>query len=324
MQYRKLGRTGLKVSEVCLGTMSFGYPTEEADALRMMKHAYSKGINFIDTAPAYNQGKAQEMVGKGLKGERDKWILATKFVPRIGPASFQIGASRKNVIAALESGLRTLNTDYLDIFFLHWPDYDTPWEETLRALDDLIKQGKIRYAACCNLRAFQLIKSLWISDKYNLPRFEAIQVPLNILTRDVEYELLPACREEQVGVMSFNPTAAGLLTGMFDLNKPPLEGSRYAGTSGAGYKERYWNKTNFDAIEELKKLAKKKGISLVQFAMAWSMKHPGTNIQLMAADNIAQFDENLGALDVEITKEDRDFCDQLWKKLSPPRFMYGR
>ncbi len=324
MQYKKLGRTGLKVSEVCLGTMSFGYPMEEADAIRMMKHAYEKGINFVDTAQ-YNSGKAEEIVGQGLKGERDKWIVCTKFSAKIGPDAFLGGSSRKNIIASLERSLRILNTDYIDVYFQHYPDYNTPWEETLRTMDDLIRQGKIRYAACCNLRAFQLIKSLWVSDKYNLTRFEVIQVPLNILTRDIEYELLPACAEEQIGVMSFNPTAAGLLTGLFDLRKPPLPGSRFAAAGiGDSYKERYWNEANFKAIEELKKQAAKKGISLVQFAMAWTMKHPGTNIQLMAADNIVQFDENLAALNVEITKEDRDLCDRLWKTLSPPRFMYGR
>jgi len=326
MRYKNLGRTGLKVSEIGLGTMSFGYPMEEADAIRLMKHAFSKGINFVDTAWGYNEGKAEEIVGKGIKGERDKLIVATKFGVRTGPGANEAGASRKNIIASVEVSLRLLNTDYIDIYFLHVPDYDTPIEETLRALDDLIHQGKVRYAGCCNLRAFQLCKALWVSDKYNLARFESIQTPLNLLTRDVEYELLPLCDMEKVGVMAFNPTAAGLLTGKLDMNNQPPEGSRFADKRDLGniYRSRYWTEANFKAVEDLKKVVEEHGKSLVQFAIAWSLKHESINIQLLGADSIEQFDENLGALDIEITKEEQDICDQIWKRLNPPRFLYGR
>jgi len=327
MQYKKLGRTGLKISEVGLGTMSFGYPMEEADAVRLMKHAFSKGINFVDTAWGYNDGKAEEIVGKGIKGERDKLVVATKFGgPRTGPGANEVGASRKNIMSSVEASLRLLDTDYIDIYFLHWPDYDTPIEETLRVLDDLIQQGKVRYAGCCNFRAFQLCKALWVSDKYNLARFETIQTPLNLLTRDVEYELLPLCDMEEVGVMAFNPTAAGLLTGKLDMNKQAPEGSRFAdkGDIGNAYRARYWTEANFKAVEDLKKMVEGHGKSLGQFAIAWSLKHESINTQLLGADSIEHFDENLGALDIEITKEEQDFCDQIWKKLNPPRFLYGR
>jgi len=316
----------MKVSEIGLGTMSFGNPMSEADAIKLMKHAFSKGVNFVDTAWAYNEGKSEEIVGKGIKGERDKWVVATKFGPRTGPGANEIGASRKNIMRSVEASLRLLGTDYIDIYFLHWPDYDTPIEETLKALDDLVRQGKVRYTGCCNFRAFQLAKALWVSDKYNLARFETIQTPLNLLTRDIEYELLPLCDMEGIAVMAFNPTAAGLLTGKLDIKKQAPAGSRFAdkGALGDVYRSRYWTEANFKAVEDLKKMAEEHGKGLVQFAIAWSLKNESVNVQLMGADSIDQFDENLGALDIEITKEEKDFCDQIWKRLNPPRFLYGR
>jgi aryl-alcohol dehydrogenase-like predicted oxidoreductase len=325
MRYKKLGRTGLKVSEICLGTMTFGEQVSEAEAIDIMRSATAAGVNFIDTADMYVGGKSEEIVGRALKGERDSVVLASKVANRMGPGVNDVGLSRKHIMKAIEDSLRRLETDYLDLYYVHLPDYDTPIEETLRALDDLVRQGKVRYIACSNFRAWQLCKALWVSDVNNLSRFDCIQSPYNLLTRDIEYELLPLCASEGVGVSVYNPLAAGLLTGKHDPTRPPAEGTRFT-LKGLGpmYYERYWSPGNFEAVAHLKEIASEHGRSLTQFSLAWILNNEAITSAICGASSVKQLEENLGAADVKLSPEELAACDSVWQQLRPLRFFYGR
>ncbi len=325
MQYRKLGRTGLKVSELCLGTMTFGNQVDEEEAINIMNKAMAAGVNFFDTADAYAGGRSEEIVGKAVKRERHSVVLATKVANRTGPSANDIGLSRKHIMKGIEDSLRRLETDYIDLYYVHLPDYDTPIEETLRALDDLGHQGKVRYIACSNFRAWQLCKALWVSDLHNLARFDCIQPPYNLLTRDIEYELLPLCASEEVGVCVYNPLAGGLLTGKHDLDKPPAEGTRFAlERQGKSYRDRYWSKSNFEAAARLKEITREHGRNLTQFALAWILSNKIITSAICGATSLKQFEENLGAPEVKLSEEELAACDGVWQQLRPLRFFYGR
>jgi len=325
MQYKKLGRTGLKVSEICLGTMIFGDQVSETEAIDIMRGAMAAGVNFFDTADRYVGGKSEQIVGRALKGERDSVVLASKVANRVGPGANDIGLSRKHIMKAMEDSLRRLETDYLDLYYVHLPDYDTPVEETLRALDDLVHQGKVRYIACSNFRAWQLCKALWVSDVHNLARFDCIQSPYNLLTRDIEYELLPLCASEGVGVSVYNPLAAGLLTGKHDPTKPPAEGTRFALESiGPMYYERYWSPSNFEAVASLKEIASEHGRSLTVFSLAWILSSEVVTSAICGASSVKQLEQNLGATEIRLSPEELAACDGVWQQLRPLRFFYGR
>jgi len=325
MQFRKLGRTGLKVSALCLGTMTFGNQVDEIEAIKIIESALAAGVNFFDTADAYAEGRSEEILGKALGGQRHSVVLATKVANRTGPGASDIGLSRKHIMKAIEESLCRLETDYIDLYYVHLPDYDTPIEETLRALDDLVHQGKVRYIACSNFRAWQLCKSLWVSDLHNLARFDCIQPPYNLLTRDIEYELLPLCASEGVGVCVYNPLAAGLLTGKHDPDKPPAEGTRFAlERMGPMYYERYWSATNFEAVARLGQIARERGWSLPQFSLAWVLNNETITSTICGATSLKQLEENLGATEVKLSAEEFAACDEVWRQLRPLRFFYGR
>jgi aryl-alcohol dehydrogenase-like predicted oxidoreductase len=326
MQYRKLGRTGLKVSRICLGTMTFGSQVEEAAAIGIIKSAMGAGVNFFDTADQYINGRSEEIVGKALKGERHSVVLATKIGAwQSGPSVNDIGASRKHIMKGVEDSLRRLGTDYIDLYYVHRPDYDTPIEETLRAMDDLIHQGKVRYIACSNFRAWQLAKALSVSELHNLARFECVQPPYNLLTRDLEYELLPFCESEEVGVCVYNPLAAGLLTGKHDAKKPPAEGGRFTQERlGPMYLERYWSDINFNAIERLKQVAEEHGHNMAQFALAWVLNQPAITAAACGISSAKQLEINAAAVEIALSQEELAACDEVWRQLRPPRFLYGR
>jgi aryl-alcohol dehydrogenase-like predicted oxidoreductase len=325
MQYRNIGRTGLKVSAMCLGTMVYGSQVSEAEAINIIERALSAGVNFLDTADVYIEGRSEEVVGKALKGKRHSVVLATKVANRTGPGANDIGLSRKHIMKGIEDSLRRLETDYIDLYYVHLPDYGTPIEETLRTLDDLVHQGKVRYIGCSNFRAWQLCKALWVSDLHNLVRFDCMQPPYNLLTRDIEYELLPLCASEGVGVCAYNPLAAGLLTGKHDPNKPPAEGTRFAlERMGPMYYERYWSATNFEAVTRLKQIAGEYGLSLAQFALAWAIGNEAITSAICGATSLKQLEENLGATEVKLSKEALAACDSVWQQIRPLRFFYGR
>ena len=325
MKYRRMGKTGLKVSEICLGTMIYGDQIKEATSLKIIRKALDSGVNFFDTADAYIKGKSEEIVGKALKGHRDSVVLATKVANRMGPAPNDVGLSRKHIMKAIEDSLRRLKTDYIDLYYAHLPDYETPIEESLQALDDLVHQGKVRYIACSNFRAWQLCKALWVSDIQNLARFDCIQPPYNLITRDIEYELLPLCAGEGVGVCVYNPLAGGLLTGKHDQTKSPENDTRFGLKSiGKMYSERYWLDINFEAVDRLKTIASEFGQPLPQFALAWILNNETVTSVIFGCSSLKQLEQNLGAVDIKLSEEALAACDEVWQQLRPLRFFYGR
>jgi aryl-alcohol dehydrogenase (NADP+) len=356
MQYRKLGRTGLKVSALCLGTMTMGKQVDEATSLAIIDRAIDLGVNFIDTADMYVNGVTEGIVAKALRGRRDSVVLASKgghirkLAAKFGeyqdlgpiglarPRHFRpweagegtgpndMGLSRKHLMQALEASLRRLGTDYLDLYYAHMPDYATPLDETLRAMDDMVRQGKVRYLGCSNFRAFQLAKALCISDRQGLARWDAIQPPFNLLARDVEYELLPLCLEEGVGVVPFSPMAAGLLSGKYAADKAPIEGARFSlGKWGYLYNKPYWNDLNFAAIEQLRPIAASAGVSLSRFALAWVLANPAISSISNGATSVAQLEDNVAATAVELTPDMLAACDEVWRTVRPPTTVfYGR
>jgi len=355
MEYRKVGRTGLKVSAFCLGTMMFGRQVDEPESLRIIARALDSGVTFIDTADMYANGVTEEILAKAIKGTRETLVLASKagHVRRLaakygeqtiaGPIDLarprpfhpwpggdqvspnDMGLSRKHIMQAVEGSLARLGTDYLDIYYAHMPDYDTPLDETLRAMDDLVRQGKVRYLGCSNFRAFQVCKALWLSDKHNLARWDIIQPPFNLLARDIEYELLPLCLEEGIGVAVFSPLAAGFLAGKYEKGKPPLAGRRFSlGAQGFRYNEKYWTDLDFDAVARLQQIASDHGKSLPQFALAWVLNKKGITSIVCGATSVEQLEQNMGAVDIRLTPPALAACDEVWNMLHPPRLFYGR
>ena len=322
MQYKKMGRTGLKISEITLGTMIFGQQVDEAESLKIMDLAFEKGINSFDTADGYAGGRSEEIVGKALKNKRHAVVLASKVYSKQGPGPNDSGLSREHILQAVENSLRRLGTDYLDIYYAHHPDPATPIEETLRAFDSLVQQGKVRYAACSNYRAGQLVRALAVSEQHNLARFDCIQTVYNLITRDIEAELLPTCADEGVGVVVYNPLAGGLLTGKHKGNQPPPADTRFG--QNPIYLERYWSPVNFTAVEHLKQIAAANNRKPAQFALAWVLGNAGIASAIVGASSAAQLAENLGALDVKQSPDETKACDDVWLELRPPRFFYGR
>lgn len=335
MQYKNLGRTGLKVSEICLGTFNFGNQVGEADSAKIISSALASGINFLDTSDGYIKGISETTVGKALKGKRRDVVLATKVAFVTGPGVNDRGLSRRHIMDAIENSLRRLQTDYIDLYYAHVPDYETPIEETLRAYDDLIHQGKVRYIGCSNFFSWQLCKALWVSDVRDLARFECVESPYNLLLRDIEDELIPLCTAEDVGICVYNPLAGGLLTGKYDPCKPPPEGTRFTMSGekshmsnnmpkGAVYTKRYWSKTNFDVIAQLRKVAEKNGRNMTQLALAWILNNPAISSAICGVSSVKQLDKNLQAAGLILTPEERAACDEVWNQLRPRRFTYGR
>jgi aryl-alcohol dehydrogenase-like predicted oxidoreductase len=241
----------------------------------------------------------------------------------MGPGVNDIGLSRKHVMQGIEDSLRRLGTDYIDLYYAHKPDYDTPIEETLRTLGDLVQQGKVRYIACSNFQAWQLCKALWVSDIHNLARFDCIQPPYSLLTRDIEHELLPLCASEGVGVCVYNPLAGGLLTGKHEPDKPPAEGTRFAlEYFGPIYQGRYWSAANFKTVASLKQIAGEHGRSLPRFALAWVLSNEVITSAICGVTSLEHLEENLGASEIELSAEELSACDDIWHRLRPPRFSY--
>ena len=332
MHYRKMGRTGLKVSVVCLGTMLYGAQVGETEAVKIIESALASGINFLDTADTYLEGRSEEIVGKAIENKRSSVVLATKVAFATGPGVNDVGLTRKHIMTAIEDSLHRLKTDYIDVYYVHVPDYVTPIEETLRTLDDLIKQGKVRYIGCSNFRAWQLCKALWVSNLNNLARFDCIQSPYNLLTRDAEYELLPLCASEAVGVCVYNPLAGGLLTGKYDPNKIPTKDTRFGlqyitptnRPWGQVYHERYWSAENFEAIARLKQIAEEHSRNLAQFSLAWVLSNETITSAVCGVTSLKQLEANLKATEIELLDEELVACNDVWQTLSPPRFSYGR
>ncbi len=327
MKTKRMGRTGLKVSEICLGTMTFGNQCDEPTSFAILDRAWHGGINFIDTADVYPLGGGLPLVGttetiignwfKAHPGRRHETILATKCSGAMGEAPNDQGQSRRHIMDAIDASLRRLQTDFIDLYQVHFYDPNTPLDETLRALDDLVRSGKVRYIGCSNYRAHQLAKALWISDKYGLARYDCIQPRYNLLFRDFEIDLFPLCLEEGVGVIAYNPLAGGFLTGKHKREAGPESGGRFAlgGDAGNLYRRRYWQDAQFDAVERMKAFFQPRGKSLVPVSVAWVLANPAVTSAIVGASKPEQLDDSLCAVDLALDKEEMEFLDTLWYDL---------
>lgn len=310
MDYRNLGAAGVKVSPLCLGTMMFGGQTGEADSIRIMHKALDSGINFFDTANVYNAGQSEIVIGKALADRRDRVVLATKGRGPMGTGPNQSGASRLHLMRELDASLRRLQTEYIDLYYVHTPDYATPIEETLRALDDMVRSGKVMYLACSNFRAWRLCEALWTSDKLNLHKFSCVQPLYNIVNRDIEVELLPLCREKGIGVVSYSPLARGILTGKYRAGEPFPEGSR-ASRNDKRMQQAELREASFDVAEKIATYCRGKGVNPSQFALAWCLANPIVTSIILGPRTMEQFDDNFGCLNVTVTPEDEAFINDL-------------
>ncbi|HEY6333495.1 MAG TPA: aldo/keto reductase [Blastocatellia bacterium] len=321
MKIKRLGRTGLKVSEICLGTMTFGAQCDEPASFSIMDAAARHGVNFIDAADVYpvpvspeTVGRTEEIVGKWLQGKRDDFILATKCRIRMGPRPNDEGLSRKHILEAIDASLRRLKTDYVDLYQVHAPDPETPLDETLSALDSIVRSGKARYIGCSNYRAWELCKSLWISDKGGLQRFDSIQPRYNLLYRDIESDLLPLCSDQGVGVIVYNPLAGGFLTGKHRKDAPPADNTRFA-VAGKLYTDRYWNEASFEAVDRLQDFFRPREKSLVHVAIAWVLTHKAVTCAILGATRADQLEQSLSGYEMTLDEEERAACDEVWYHL---------
>jgi aryl-alcohol dehydrogenase-like predicted oxidoreductase len=313
MDYRPLGRTGVQVSSLCLGCMMFGGRTSAQESYDIIDRALDAGINFLDTANVYSRGRSEEITGEALRrnGRRHQVVLATKVHGAMGEDPNAQGNSRRHIIEQCEESLRRLHTDYIDLYQLHRPQPDIPIDETLRALDDLIRAGKVRYIGTSTFAAWQLVESLWVAKELGLNRFVCEQPPYNLLDRRVERELLPMARTYGFAVIPWSPLAGGLLTGKYDRNAPPPEDSRFADMARNPARRARWTEGVFDVIEDLEPLAQEKGVTLSQLALAWCMAQPGITSPIIGPRTMEQLEDNLRAMEVTITDEDRERIDEI-------------
>ncbi|MDR1239507.1 MAG: aldo/keto reductase [Treponema sp.] len=322
MLYNYFGKTSLQVSLISLGTMMFGGQTDEAESRAVMDYAFDQGVNVFDTANVYNQGQSELIVGKGLKGRRDKIILATKVFGRMGSNPNDSGLSRRNIIAAAEASLKRLDTDYIDIYYLHSPDYKTAPEETLSAMSDLVRAGKVRYIGVSNYAAWQIADLLAIGDQRGFPAPVITQNVYNLITRGIEPELVPFLREHGMALTIYNPIAGGFLAGK---HKPgtPETNTRFA--NNKNYYDRYWSDENFAAVDKLTAIAVKNGLSILELAMKWCAAQPHVTTIISGVSRRSQIEQNIRALEgAALSPEILTLCDDVWRGLAGTRFAYNR
>ncbi len=318
MEHVRLGRTGLQVSRLCLGTMTFGVQCDEPTSVAILDRAAEAGITFIDTADVYPSGgdlstvgRTEEIIGRWLRGKRDDFIVATKCSGRMGPRAWQQGNSRKHVLDAVDASLRRLQTDYIDLYQLHSPDPNTPIDETLRAMDDLVRAGKVRYIGCSNFLSYQVARAIGRGEALGVARFDSVQPRYNLLFRQIERELLPLCAEEGIGVIPYNPLAGGLLSGKHQ-REAPTEGTRFTlGTAGPMYQQRYWHEREFETIEQVRPIAAEAGMSLVQLAVAWVLANPTITAPIIGASRPEQLADSLAAVETPLPHDLKQRLDEL-------------
>jgi len=316
MKHTRLGRTGLQVSRLCLGTMTFGLQSDESTAFAILDQAAEGGIDFIDTSDAYplggdltTRGTTEEILGRWLRGKRDRFIVATKCFAPTGPAPFDAGNSRKHIMDAVEGSLKRLQTDYIDLYQLHGYDRETPIDETLAALDDLVHSGKVRYTGCSNFLTYQLVRAIGRSETLRLARFDSVQPRYNLLFREIEREMLPFCLEDGVGVIPYNPIAGGLLSGKHTRTAAPPEGRFTLGTAGGLYQQRYWHDREFGTVEEIRGLAEQAGVSLATLAVAWVMANPAITAPIIGASRPEQLADSLAAAELKLDDDLKSLLD---------------
>ena len=315
MKYKILGRTGVKVSELCYGTMAFGGDADEKTSEQMYRRVRELGFNFFDTANVYSQGRSEKILGKLIQGERDELGISSKGCGSMGDGPNDSGLSRRHIMQAVEASLARLQTDRLDLYFVHNFDGDTPIEETLSALDDLVRQGKGRYVGACNWTAAQVVEALWTADHTGLDPLYVLQNQYNILNRwEIEPELVPLCRQYGLGMMTFSPLAVGLLTGRFRRGQTPPEGTHLSGN------ERFaqaLDEKNDRIVQALIDIGRAQGKTPAQVAIAWILANGGVTAPIIGPDLPEHVEEVVGALDVELGAEDLQVLDQLsqWESL---------
>jgi aryl-alcohol dehydrogenase-like predicted oxidoreductase len=332
MRYRKLGNTGLIVSEMCLGAMTFGSGegmwatvagVSQDNVTDLIKTAFDRGINFIDTADFYSNGRSEVVTGNALKvlaQPRDSYVLATKVLLRMGPGHNQIGLSRYHIMENIDASLKRLQVDHIDLYQIHGRDPFTPIEETLDALDDCVRAGKVRYIGLCNLSAWEITKSLWVSDKRNLTRFESLQMYYSLAGRDIEREIVPLAKDQNLAILPWSPLAGGLLSGKFSRDSSP-EGARHATLDFPPVdRERAWR-----VLDVLRPIAADNLVSVAQVALAWLGAQPHVTSVIIGAKNQEQLLDNIAATELELSREQLQAIDEASRLPSEyPEWMLAR
>jgi len=320
MEYRRLGRTGLKVSELCMGSMQFGWTADESTSFQILSKAYDAGINFIDSADVYSRwvegndgGVAENIIGEWLKNNhipRDQIVLATKVRAPVGDGPNDQGLSRAHIFNAVEASLRRLNTDYIDLYQTHYFDEETPIEETLTALNDLVRQGKIRYVGCSNYPAWRLMGALWASDIHHLVRYDSLQPHYNLVHRaEFERELAHVCSTYGLGVIPYSPLGGGFLTGKYRKDQIPASARQ-------GSARRYFNERNWKLLDQMETLGQEKGgASISQIALAWLLSDPLISSPIIGPRTLEQLEDNLGAAGLRLSADEKKMLDESsdWK-----------
>ncbi len=323
MQYVNLGRTGLKVSRMCLGMMSYGsskwrdWVLDEAEARPFVKRALELGVNFFDTADMYSLGLSEEVTGRALRdfAKREEVIIASKVYWPVGDGPNDRGLSRQHIMTAIDASLRRLGTGYLDLYYIHRWDYETPIEETLEALNDVVRSGKVRYLGASSMFAWQFCKSLYLADQRGWSRFVAMQNHYNLLYREEEREMNPLCRAEGVGLVPWSPLARGLLTGS---RLPDITGQTTRAGSDA-LAEQMYRTANFEIVARVSRLAEQRGVKPAQIALAWLLHQPGVAAPVIGATKLAHLEEAVAAVDIELSPEECTFLEELYQ----PRAVFG-
>ena len=310
MEYRSLGRTGVKVSVLCLGCMMFGGKTEPEPSMAIIDRALDAGINFLDTANVYSRGRSEEVTGAALKrnGKRQRVVLATKVHGKMADDDpNMMGNQRRHIIEQCEASLRRLQTDYIDLYQIHRPSSDIPVDETLRALDDLIRAGKVRYIGTSTYAAWQMVESLWVSKELHLNRFISEQPPYHLLDRRIEREMIPVAQAYGWAILPWSPLAGGFLTGKYSRGQARAEGARFSQSNE--WNDRHFTDRAFDVLETANQLAEEKGVSVSQFALAWVAQQPGVTSPIIGPRTMEQLEDNLAAAAVQLSDEDRKRID---------------
>ncbi len=316
MEYRTLGSSGLQVSVVGLGCNNFGWRLDEAGTRAVVETAIDQGITLLDTADMYGpKGLSEEFLGKAIQGRRLDVVLATKFAGPMGEGSLHRGASRRYIFEACEASLRRLGTDFIDLYQIHFPDTQTPLEETMRALDDLVRQGKVRYLGCSNFAGWQLVDAQWIAKSENRAGFVSAQNLYNLLDRRIERELVPACNAHGVGILPYFPLASGFLTGKYRRGQDAPTGTRLAAAGPMA--DRYLTEANFDALEALDSFASERGHTMLELAMGWLASQPLVSSVIAGATTPAQVQQNSQSGDWHLSQEDLAAVDQLLRRNRP-------
>ena len=323
MELRKLGKTDLEVTRVSMGTMTFGGQVSEEDSIRMVDCCLDAGINFFDTANSYNNGLSETILGKALKGRRHSVVLATKVRNKMGDEPDDVGLSRAAIRKAIHASLKRLQVDYVDLYYLHQPDWDTPVEETLAAMDELVREGKVRYPAVSNYASWQVVQMHWISENHGYVPPTVSQPMYNLLARGIEAEYLACCKEFGIAVVPYNPLAGGLLTGKHAKQTSPTPGTRFDGNKM--YQDRFWHAQYFEAVEEASATAARAGLTLVELAFRWLLSRPGADTVIVGATTLDQLEDNLLACQgPSLTEDVLAECDAIWEKLRGVTPRYNR